>query len=159
MTWGVLNFAMLAGLAGVALPLVIHLLSRRRDPVIDWGAMQFLELGPWSRRRINLADLLLMLARMLMLGLVALALSRPFWTPSKAGSTSATGSGAGIRRDVVLILDNSGSMGRKLGGDATPASQGSYVDQVISGRHFSWRFGGDFACQRPGSTARRPTQL
>ena len=53
---GVLNIAMLAGLAGVALPVVIHLLSRRRDPVVEWGAMQFLELGPRSRRRINLAD-------------------------------------------------------------------------------------------------------
>ena len=46
MSWGVLNAAMLAGLAGVAMPVVIHLLNRRRDPVVDWGAMQFLELGP-----------------------------------------------------------------------------------------------------------------
>ncbi len=83
MTWGVLNVAMLAGLLGVALPVVIHLLNRRRDPVVDWGAMQFLELGRWSRRKLNLAELLLMLARMAMLGLVALALARPFWAPRR----------------------------------------------------------------------------
>ena len=88
MSWGVLNIAMLAGLAGVALPVVIHLLSRRRDPVVDWGAMQFLELGPRSRRRINLADQLLMLARMALIGLVALAMARPFLAPNPARATS-----------------------------------------------------------------------
>ncbi len=134
MSFGILNFAMLAGLAGVALPVVIHLLSRRRDPVIDWGAMQFLELGPWSRRRINLADMLLMLVRMIMLALVALALSRPFWTPSNAGSTGSTGSGAGVRRDIVLILDNSGSMARKLAGDVTPSSQAvAWIRSYVAG--------------------------
>jgi hypothetical protein len=119
LNFGVLNIAMLAGLAAVAMPVVIHLLSRRRDPVVDWGAMQFLEVGPWSRRRINLADLFLMLARMAMLGLVGLALARPFWTSKAPASSVAGGSGAGVRRDVVLILDGSASMGRRLG-DATP---------------------------------------
>ncbi len=45
MTWGVLNAAMLVGLIGVSLPVIIHFLNRRRDPVIDWGAMQFLDIG------------------------------------------------------------------------------------------------------------------
>lgn len=121
MSFGLLNLAMLAGLAGVALPVVIHLLSRRRDPVIEWGAMQFLELGPRSRRRINLADQLLMLARMLLIGLVALAMARPFLAPSPARATSSglLGMGGKARRDVVLILDGSSSMGRRSGG-STP---------------------------------------
>jgi hypothetical protein len=133
MTWGILNIAMLAGLAGVALPVVIHLLSRRRDPVVDWGAMQFLEIGPWSRRRVNLADLLLMLARMAMLCLVALALSRPFWTPSNASSGTVSGSGDAVRRDVVLILDGSGSMGRRLG-ESTPRDRAiAWAKTYVSG--------------------------
>jgi hypothetical protein len=119
LNFGILNVAMLAGLAAVALPVIIHLLSRRRDPVIDWGAMQFLEFGPRSRRRINLADTLLMLARMALIGLVALALARPFWKPGANASTGSIGSTAGVRRDVVLILDGSTSMGRRVG-DATP---------------------------------------
>ena len=49
MSGDVLNKAMLLGLLGVALPVLIHLLNRRRDPVIDWGAMQFLELGRLAR--------------------------------------------------------------------------------------------------------------
>jgi hypothetical protein len=117
--FGVLNVAMLAGLAAVALPVIIHLLSKRRDPVIDWGAMQFLDFGPRSRRRINLADTLLMLARMALIGLVALALTRPFWKPDARAGEASTASAAGVRRDVVLILDGSTSMGRRVG-DATP---------------------------------------
>ena len=42
---------MLLGLLGVALPVIIHLLNRRRDTVIDWGAMQFLDLGRQARRK------------------------------------------------------------------------------------------------------------
>ncbi len=118
---GVLNAAMLLGLAGVAIPVVIHLLNRRNDPVVDWGAMQFLEFSPRERRRLNFAELLLMLARMALLALVALALARPFWTPRPAGAASTAG-GAGAsatRRDVVLVLDGSSRMGRQ-GGGSTP---------------------------------------
>ena len=84
MSWGFLNAAMLVGLVGAALPVVIHLLNRRRGDVIDWGAMQFLEPGRRSRRRIRLAEILLMAARMALLALVVLALARPFWTRTAA---------------------------------------------------------------------------
>ncbi len=121
---GVLNVAMLAGLAGVAIPVVIHLLNRRNDPVVDWGAMQFLEFSPRERRRLNFAEILLMLARMGLLALVALALARPFWAPRPAGASAApdgatTSGDSGLRRDVVLILDGSSRMGRESGG-STP---------------------------------------
>ena len=71
------NVAMLLGLLGVAIPVVIHLLTRRRVPTIDWGAMQFLELGRRARTRVRLAEWLLMAARMLLLALLALAAARP----------------------------------------------------------------------------------
>ncbi len=122
MTWGILNTAMLLGLSGVALPVIIHLLNRRRDTVIDWGAMQFLDLGNRARRRIRLTELLLMLARMGLLALVALALARPFWASAAAGLQAGSGSGSGLGRDapprdVVLVIDGSASMDRRL--DAT----------------------------------------
>ncbi len=124
---GVLNAAMLLGLAGVAIPLVIHLFNRRNDPVVEWAAMQFLEFSPRERRRLNLAEVLLMLARMGLLAAVALALARPFWTARPAGAaagsaapgSAAPGGDSGPRRDVVLILDGSGRMGRQAGG-STP---------------------------------------
>ena len=82
---GVLNVAMLLGLAGVAIPIIIHLLNRRHDPVVDWAAMQFLELSPRERRRLNLAEVLLMIARMALLALVALC-----W-PGRSGRRSRPG--------------------------------------------------------------------
>ena len=81
MSWGVLNAAMLLGLLGASVPVIIHFLNRRRDQVVDWGAMQFLELGKRARQKIRLTELLLMLARMGLLAVVALAMARPFWAP------------------------------------------------------------------------------
>jgi hypothetical protein len=119
MSWGVLHAGMLLGLLGVAIPVVIHLLSRRWDPVIDWGAMQFLELGRRARRRFRINDWLLLFVRMLLLAFVVLALARPFGAPRIAVTNVA---GGAERRDVVLILDGSASMDRKAGG-TTPREQ------------------------------------
>ena len=44
-----LNWFMLLGLAGVAIPIIIHLLNRSRSRVVDWGAMRFLEASLASR--------------------------------------------------------------------------------------------------------------
>jgi von Willebrand factor type A domain/Aerotolerance regulator N-terminal len=136
---GVLNSAMLLGLAGVAIPVIIHLLNRRNDPVVDWGAMQFLEFSPRERRRLNFAELLLMLARMGLLALVALALARPFWMPrsADASSNSAPAGDSAIRRDVVLILDGSSRMGRH-GGGTTPRDRAiawarAFVERLKAG--------------------------
>ncbi|MGE4001441.1 MAG: BatA domain-containing protein, partial [Planctomycetaceae bacterium] len=63
MSFGFLNAVMLLGLAGAALPVLVHLLSRRNYDVVAWGAMQFLELGRRTRRRIRLEELLLLLLR------------------------------------------------------------------------------------------------
>src|SRR4051794_2695425 len=104
LSWGVLNAAMLVGLLGATLPVIIHFLNRRRDPVIDWGAMQFLDLGRRSRNRIRLTELLLMLARIALLAAVALALARPFLAASTAHPAAAAplGAGAGPARDLVI---------------------------------------------------------
>ncbi len=118
MPFGVLNAAMLAGLLGVAVPIVIHFLNRRRDVVIDWGAMQFLDIGRRARQKLRITELLLMLARMALLAIVALALARPFWGGSGTSSTSTSGPA----RDLVIILDGSSGMNRTLG-ETTPKAQ------------------------------------
>jgi von Willebrand factor type A domain/Aerotolerance regulator N-terminal len=125
LSWGLVHWGMLAGLAGVAIPVVIHLLNRRRTPVVDWGAMQFLELGRRARLKFRLSELVLLAARIALLALVALAVARPFWIASaaqaKAGESNS-GIFDGQRRDVVIVIDGSGSMGRKIG-PATPIEQ------------------------------------
>jgi hypothetical protein len=97
---------MLAGLAGVLLPVLAHLLSRKRYDSVDWGAMQFLELDPSARRNLRLEDFLLLLVRMGLIALLAVALARPWFNGSWLGQWASTTS-----RDVVIVIDGSYSMG------------------------------------------------
>ncbi|WP_193211466.1 PA14 domain-containing protein [Luteolibacter marinus] len=80
-----LNPWLLAGLAGVAIPIIIHLVRRQAAKPIDWGAMRFLfDTVAMRRRKMEWEDLLLMAARCLLLGLVALAVARPFVPPDSS---------------------------------------------------------------------------
>ena len=108
---------MLAGLAGVMLPLIAHLLSRKKYDLVDWGAMQFLELDPSAKRKVRLEELLLMLVRMAIVAVIAIALARPWlsgrWLLGLVSNQS---------RDVVLVIDGSYSTGWE-GKDVTPHLQ------------------------------------
>src|SRR5260370_1310457 len=73
---------MLVGLAVLAIPPIIHLLNRRRYDVVDWGAMQFLKISEVTRRRLLLEEILLMLLRMGLLGVLVFALAGPFFSTS-----------------------------------------------------------------------------
>lgn len=74
-----LSWIMLLGLAALALPILIHLLNRRKPVVVDWGAMRFLEVSHQSRRRrLLLEDVLLLCLRSLAIALIVLAMARPF---------------------------------------------------------------------------------
>ncbi len=110
------NLAMLAGLLGIGLPVLVHLLSRRKFDIVDWGAMQFLELSQKTRRRLKLEELLLLLLRMGLIALVALALARP-WISGGIFSRLVSNKA----RDVVFVIDGSYSMGWE-GGVETPQS-------------------------------------
>ncbi len=105
-----LNPLMLLGLAGVALPVVAHLLSRRRYDVVNWGAMQFLDPSRKTRRKMKLEELLLLLVRIAAICLVAIAASRPWISSGFLMGYNSAGS-----RDVVLVIDGSNSMGRSDG--------------------------------------------
>jgi hypothetical protein len=95
---------MLIGLAGVSIPIIIHLLNRRRYEVVDWGAMQFLQLSEAVRRRLMLEELLLLLLRMGLIAVLVLGLAGPFF------ESSVLSRFGGGNRDIVLIFDGSSSM-------------------------------------------------
>src|SRR5438477_10639160 len=97
---------MLVGLVVLAIPPLIHLLNRRRFEVVDWGAMQFLQVSEVTRRRLFLEELLLMLLRMALLGVLVFALAGPF-----LHTTLGARLGPRTNRDVVLVFDGSYSMG------------------------------------------------
>ncbi len=105
-----MNPWLLISLAGISLPIVAHLLSRRRYTVVEWAAMQFLNPSKKTRRRLKLEELLLLLLRIGLITLIALSVSRP-WLPGGwlSGYYSA-GS-----RTVVVVIDGSNSMSRTDG--------------------------------------------
>lgn len=88
------------GLACVAIPIIIHLLTRQRRQPIPWAAMRFIiEAYKRQRRRLTLEQLLLLATRCLLVALIALAIARPLLSSSAAATRSA--------RVVYILLDNS----------------------------------------------------
>ncbi|MFM9960415.1 MAG: BatA domain-containing protein [Planctomycetaceae bacterium] len=102
MSFALLNPWMLLGLAGVALPVIAHLLSKKKYDIVSWGAMQFLKLGQETRRRVWLEDLWLLLLRMALIAWLVIALGRPWVSAKWLGEI-----GPQPNRDVVIILDGS----------------------------------------------------
>jgi hypothetical protein len=102
---------MLWGAALIGVPLLIHLLNRRRYVVQPFAAMRFLqEAFAQRRRRLRLESLLLLLLRCLLVLAAALAMSLPFVPEDSPLAVMAGG-----RRELVVMLDRSGSMGRLVG--------------------------------------------
>jgi len=90
---------MLWGAALVALPILIHLLNRRRYVVVPFAAMSFLLAAFKSRRRrLRMENLLLLLLRCLLVLLAALAMALPF-VPEDSPLAALSGG----RRELVLI--------------------------------------------------------
>ncbi|MGL4553669.1 MAG: BatA domain-containing protein, partial [Gemmataceae bacterium] len=108
---------MLFGLAALAVPVLVHLLNRRRYDVVDWGAMRFLKVSETTRKRVLLEDILLMLLRMALLAALVVGLAGPF-----IDVRLPKGLAGRPPRDVVLIIDGSSSMGA-TGDDRTPAER------------------------------------
>ena len=86
------------GIACVSIPIILHLLKRKRRPV-SWGAMRFLEQAYRKRRRILTIEQLVLLAlRCVLLALIALGV----------GSLML---GSGMQRSIpttmVIVVDDS----------------------------------------------------
>ena len=98
--------AFLAGLAAIAVPVIIHLIHRERRGVVEFPSLMFLQRIPYrSVRRQKIRHLLLLLLRCVALALLVAAFARPFFERRRA-ALSTTGA-----REVVVLLDRSSSMG------------------------------------------------
>lgn len=119
-----LNAVMLAGMASVAIPVLIHLLNRSRFQVIRWGAMHL--LAPALRqnsRRVKLEQLILLLLRCAIPCLLALLMARPVLTglePLLGGAPGAT----------AFVVDMSYSMEAGAPG-ATPSREAAEAARRI----------------------------
>jgi hypothetical protein len=100
-----LNPLFLFGLAAAALPVIIHLFTRRRPREVAFPSLEFLtEVNQSEIRRLRLKQWLLLLLRTLAIAAVALAMARPA-VKGRAGLRS------GAATSVVALVDVSGSMG------------------------------------------------
>src|ERR1700716_1711217 len=67
-----------AGAALTSIPIIIHILNRRRFKVVPWAAMEFLlQAMRKKRRRLKFEQWLLLLTRCALLALMGMALARP----------------------------------------------------------------------------------
>ncbi len=102
-----LNAYLLGGLILAGVPIIIHILNRRRFKRIDWAPMKYLKLTiRRNRRRLRIEQLILLAMRTLVVILIILAVSRPVLSPSALGSWLA---GRG-RTSRIIVLDDSLSM-------------------------------------------------
>ncbi|HVY68880.1 MAG TPA: BatA and WFA domain-containing protein [Verrucomicrobiae bacterium] len=99
------NIALLAGLAGITAPVLIHLLLRRKSQRLRFSTSQFfVKQDEQSMRKRKLRNLFLLAARCLLFALIVLGFTRPYLP-------GATGGGAVAKRQqAVLVLDASVSM-------------------------------------------------
>ena len=103
---GFLNPIFLLGILAAAVPLIIHLWRRHQAKTVDFSSLMFLLAAHRQNvRRIQLKHLLILLLRVLIIILIALALARPLLKNRFAFAGGRT------KTSVVIILDNSYSMG------------------------------------------------
>ena len=93
--------ALLWGTALAAVPVIIHLLNKRRFRRVPWAAMEFLlQAAARSRKRLRLEDIIVMALRAGAVAAIALALARPVMEAAGAAGGS----------EVVILVDRSASM-------------------------------------------------
>jgi hypothetical protein len=99
--------AFLAGLAALAIPVIIHLINREKRVVVQFPSLMFLHKIPYrSIRQQKLRHLLLLLLRCLALLLFVAAFARPWFDRSRHAGAASSGA-----REVVILVDRSYSMG------------------------------------------------
>jgi Aerotolerance regulator N-terminal/von Willebrand factor type A domain len=118
---------MLIGGIGVAVPIVIHLIGRRRARRVRFAAIDFLFGSDRKmRRRLRLRELLLLAARILACAAVPLALAKPYAACQAAGPLVPRGPQA-----AVLIVDNSFGSTYTVGGETLLARSLERARQIL----------------------------
>ncbi len=103
---------MLGGLGALAIPILIHLLLKRKKQRLRFSTLQFfLKRNEQSTRR-KFRNWLLLAARILLLTLIALAFARPYLPNQLAANSTQK------KRNIVFVLDRSASMQARDGSDS-----------------------------------------
>jgi len=123
-----------AGAAAASVPILIHLLSKRRFRRVRWAAMDFLiKADRRNRRRVRLEELILLALRCLAMLLAGLMLARVFVRPEALMAVL----GSAARTERIIVLDDSFSMGLRDRGagpaDRRPDGRQAESDKRIGG--------------------------
>jgi hypothetical protein len=95
-----------AALAGLAIPVLLHLTQREKKQIVRFPSLMFVRRIPYqSVRRRKIQNWLLLMVRMAALALIVLAFTRPLLDRTDVPS------GGAAAREVVFLLDTSYSMG------------------------------------------------
>lgn len=127
--WQLGSASMLLWGLAAALPILIHLWSRRRYQQVPWAAMEFV-LAAMRRnaRRIQLEQWLLLALRTLIMILFALALA----DPALSYLSSWTGGPRGGQSHILLVIDGSYSMDYQKGEKSLFDTAKEMAAQMIS---------------------------
>ncbi|MCH7728135.1 MAG: BatA domain-containing protein [Planctomycetes bacterium] len=115
------------GAALMSVPIIIHLLNKRKFKIVDWAAMEFLlDAERRNRRRIRLENLILLLLRCLAILLLGFLVARPFLSRSiTAGWVDAP------RFERIVLLDDSLSMEVRSGNQSALEAAKESVHQLV----------------------------
>ena len=116
------------GLAAASIPIIIHILNRRRFKIREWAAMKFLlESIQKNRRRVQIEELILLAIRTLVVVLLALAIGRF----TGCGQSGIVPGGERGSTSMVFVLDDSCSMGQKIGsGSLFAGATSDLIEQI-----------------------------
>lgn len=126
-----LNPWFLAGLAAVAVPVLIHLLTRDRVRRVSFSTLRFFaKVSRKVLRRKRFREMVLLAMRGAVLALLALAFARPLWHGRAA---DAVGPGAPAQVARVVLVDVSASMARPGMPEALRAAARGALDGLSPG--------------------------
>ena len=113
---------MLLGMIAAAIPIILHLINRRKATVVPFAAIGFLlRSDKRLARRLRLRQLLVLLLRVLLIAAIPFAMARPFMAPDEGWEPRPATS-------IVLILDNSASM-------STRHQEETYLETAVKKAH------------------------
>lgn len=131
-----LNPIFLAALGALVIPLVLHLIQSSRTKRLPFSTIRFLKLAKKrSSRRIKLENLLLLLLRLSLLALLALAFAMPILRTQKFGNIVSR-----TARDVAIVIDASYSMNYQLNQQVIWNQATALATTIIEGLHDNDRF-------------------
>ncbi|MDP8207800.1 MAG: BatA and WFA domain-containing protein [Candidatus Electryonea clarkiae] len=120
-----LNLALLSGLSLAAIPLLIHLLAKRRLKRQPFPTLEFLRrLQTHRMRQLKIRQILLLILRTLAVLFLALAFIRPAFLQS--------GSKAQNRTDTIILLDLSASMSARRPEGIPVINARSAIKEIIN---------------------------